>query len=703
MIKSLQEKTRKWLPRIADATFVLWLFTEAGMEHSLLSRVCMALFALTTLLWMCVERRAFFSQWMAFYAAFTLWAFIGVNAFALDRGVAMETFQTVVINAAFLFVLYQYLLLRKNVDRVLTYYMYTVLALVVFTVIVSWPIDLVNENAPRLGELAGVNPNTMGMLSAFAFALALYKLLFRSDWYVLLVAAFIAAILLTKSSKAYLMAFCFFLAIVLLRYPKKWGWKLAALFIGGWVAFRFVIIEMQWFDMIFFHRLRYIYENLFMGADHLNSLTVRQGLLGIGLDAAAKRPFTGYGLDCFRLLPANSDGLYSHNNYIELLISGGVPLLLLYYAPLAVAIYRGFARKARQNRTVQLLLLFTCVQLLMDTAVVSYADRTLLMIPILLMAATRLVTASDEDGARAWKLMKNPYKLVQWGSTRGMFKSMDDARYLPLLYRGCTGKKLRLAPPVTFNEKQQWMKLYDRDARYPVIADKLAVRDYVAAHAGEKWLVPLLGCWTSADDVDFTTLPQQFVLKCTHDSGSAYVCGDKAALDEADARSFLAAHLQKNYYTAGREWPYKDLTPRVIAEAFIGSPDGTPPDDYKFYCFDGKLRAILNCTNRTRHSVDYAYFGRDWNLYPVNHETVSAIAAGKTYARPAHLTEMIALAETLAAGYRFLRVDLYEANDRVYFGELTLFDNSGFATDLTDEGDALFGTFLRIDGETEAT
>ena len=692
MTKSLQKQYKRWLPACANALFVLWLFTETALEHSTLSRIVMALFVVAVLAWTLAEKRIFLSYWMPFFALFVLWGLVGANAFAIDRGVAMETLQTVVINAAFLFVLYQYLLLRRDMDRVQLYYMVTVLALVVFTVIVSWPLDLVDENAPRLGELAGVNPNTMGMLSAFAFGFALYKLLFRSDWYALAVAALVAAILLTKSSKAYLMAFLFFLAIVLLRYPKKWGWKLAALFFSGWVLFRFVIIETQWFDMIFFHRLRYIYENLFMGADHINSLTVRQGLFGVGLDAAAKHPLTGYGLDCFRLLPGNVDGLYSHNNYMELIVSGGVPMLLFYYAPLVIAMVRGFNRRARGNRAVQLL---------MDVAVVSYADRTLLMIPLLLMAATRIATAGDADGARAYTLLANPYKLVQWGSTRGMFANMDDARYLPLLYRGCTGKKLRLHPPVTFNEKQQWMKLYDHDERYPIIADKLSARDYVAAHADADLLIPLLGCWTSADDIDFSTLPAQFVLKCTHDSGSAYVCGNKAALNEADARSFLAAHLHKNYYTAGREWPYKDLTPRIIAEAFIGSPDGTPPDDYKFYCFDGKLRAILNCTNRTRHSVDYAYFDRDWNLYPVNHETVAAIAEGKTYARPKHLSEMIALAETLAVGYRFLRVDLYEANDRVYFGELTLFDNSGFATDLTDEGDALFGTFLHIGSETE--
>ncbi len=688
------------MPAICAALFALWMFAETAFEHSAFSRVTLALFVLLSLVWGLLAKRIHLSYWMPFFAAFVLWGLVGAKAFALSEPIAMDTVKTCVVNAVFLFAAWQFLLLTRNMERVFTLYTAAVGALVLYIALAGRSFDILLD---RFGTEVGVNPNLAGILMCVAFALSLHRALHKSPWWWFAAVFFFASILLTKSTKAYVLSFLLFVVIMLLRFPKYWWLKLLLFLVFSWVMFAYVLADtpiFNYFDMFFLQRTRYVYENLFLGWDHDNSLTIRQSLSSVGIRAFLQRPFTGWGLDCFRLLPG-TEGLYSHNNYIELAVCGGLPALLLYYIPQGIAVVRG-AKRARGNPAVQLTLLFTCCMLLMDIGIVSYADRSLLLLPLLLMAAARIAaTNADTDGTRAWKLIANPYKLVQWCSTRGYLRHMDDALYLRLLYRGCMGKRLHLAAPVTFNEKQQWMKLYDRDPRYPVLADKLSVRDYIKEHADSRYLIPLLGVWESAEAIDFSSLPDRFVLKCTHDSGSAYVCADKAALDEADARKWLAAHQAKNYYTAGREWPYKNLTPRIIAEAFIGAPDGTPPDDYKFYCFDGKLRAILHCTNRTRHSVDYTYFDPDYRLYPINHETVAAAAAGKTYARPAHLDEMTALAKTLSAGYRFIRVDLYESGDHVYFGEMTLFDNSGFATDLTDGGDRLLGTFLHI-GEVEA-
>ena len=684
------------MPLVVDGLFALWLFTEVGMEHSPVSRACMALFLVGVFLWMCIDRRAFFSYWMAAAAGLILWGLIGAYALSERTEISLLVVRTLCINLAFLFFLYQYLMLRRDMDRVFTVYIAATLVLSAYILARCWPMDLTDENAVRFGGAIGVNPNWIGMLAAVAFGLSLHKALNRSPWWGVAALLLAGTVLLTKSTKAYLMVFILSIVMVLLRWPKRWWLKLILLAVGGWFIFRFVIIRMEAFDMIFFHRARYIYENLFMGGTHENSLTVRQGLSAIGREAFLLRPFTGYGLDSFRFFPG-AGGMYSHNNYIELAVSGGLPMLALFYAPQAVAIFRG-AKAAKGRPWVQVTLALACVQVFMDIGAVSYVDRTLLMIPLMLMAATRLAAhpQRDGDGAALFQLAANPYKLVQWCSTRGLLKNMDDRRYLELLYRGCMGKPLHLDPPVTFNEKQQWIKLYDRDPLYHTLADKLSVRDFVKERAGEGCLIPLLGSWDRAEDVDLAALPERFVLKCTHDSGSACLCPNKADFDMEQARAFLKKHLQKDYSIAGREWPYKGLTPRVMAEAYLGNDEGEPPEDYKFYCFHGVCRAILVCKNRRKNSVNYLYFDRNFDLYPINHETVAAVCEGRSYERPPCLGEMIALSERLAAGFPFMRVDLYQSGGRVYFGEMTLFDNSGFATDLTEEGDKILGSFLHL-------
>ncbi len=692
-------RIRAALPHLCDVLFGVWLFTEVGMEHTVVSRVCMLLFAGAVLLWMCLERKAFFSYWMPASLALILWGAIGARAFSAHPDASMHVVRTLCINFVFLFFLYQYFLLRRDMNRVFTAYIISAGVLTAYILLADRSFDL---ELGRFGMDLGINPNWVGVLLCVAFALSLHRGLFGKWQWLFAAALFALGVALTKSTKAYVLVFILLLVVVLLRRPKRWGLKLLVLLGASWVLFAFVLAYVplfNWIDTFFLQRIRYVYENLFLGWNHENSLSVRQGLAAVGRDAFLARPLTGCGLDGFRFL-AGAEGVYSHNNYIELAVCGGIPMLLLYYAPQLLALARG-AGRLRGNAVVQMTFVFALCSLLMDVGMVSYVDRTLLMIPLMLMAATRVAAVPEKDGDRSgvWKTLKNPYRIVQWCSTRGKLKNMDDERYLKLLYRGCTGKKLNLHPPVTFNEKQQWMKLHDHNPVYHTLADKLAVRGYVAAKVGGDCLVPLLGAWDSVEEIDFFALPARFALKCTHDSGSFCLCADKSAFDAEEAKTFLRARLKKNYYTAGREWPYKGLRPRVMAEAFIGKPDGTPPDDYKLYCFDGVCRAILLCTNRTRHGVNYLYFDRDFNLYPINHETVAAAKEGKAYERPKRLDGMLALAERLASGFRFMRVDLYQADETVYFGEMTLFDNSGFATDLTGEGDRILGEFLQIEEE----
>lgn len=290
----------------------------------------------------------------------------------------------------------------------------------------------------------------------------------------------------------------------------------------------------------------------------------------------------------------------------------------------------------------------------------------------------------------------NPCKLFVALTHHGFFERMNDERYLRLLYRGVMDRKLHLNPPQTYNEKVQWLKLHDKNPIYPQLCDKIAVREIVRERVGDAYFTPILGVWDDPDEIDFAALPEQFVLKCTHDSGGVIFCPNKAELDIDTARANLKAWLKRDYSIAGREWPYHFIPRRVLAEAFLPGTGGTRPDDYKFYCFDGKVCVMLICTNRRKSHADYLLFDMEYQPYRINDITI-ALPEGYQMPRPPHLDEMLNLAERLSAGFKHVRVDLFDTPEGIRFGEITLYDQSGLNNDYTHEGDLDMGKFINIE------
>ena len=255
-------------------------------------------------------------------------------------------------------------------------------------------------------------------------------------------------------------------------------------------------------------------------------------------------------------------------------------------------------------------------------------------------------------------------------------KWLPDKFYLNLLYQVRMGEKLNLKNPMTFNEKLQWLKLYDRKPGYTQMADKYEVRKYVADRIGDKYLIPLFGVWEDVDAIDFTMLPEQFVLKCTHDSGSIIICKDKKVFDERIAREKIRKILKTNYFYPSREWPYRNIRPRVIAEKYMTDESQVELKDYKVYTFGGVPYLI---------QVDFGRFTEHRrNLYTTDWEYIDeTIEYPRDPAikieRPKKLEDMLSCAEKLAKGTISLRTDFYSINDKIYFGELTFYQEAGFA------------------------
>ena len=288
--------------------------------------------------------------------------------------------------------------------------------------------------------------------------------------------------------------------------------------------------------------------------------------------------------------------------------------------------------------------------------------------------------------------IKRPLNIFDTWAWKGRLNWMPDKWYLSLKYRSIMGYWINWKNPKSFTEKIQWLKIYDRNPLYTKLVDKYEVRKYIAERIGNDYLIPLLGVWERIDDIDLEKLPKQFVLKCTHDSGSIIICKDKATFDFSSAKKKLDKHLSINYYYPSREWPYKNIKPRIIAEQYI-EEDNKELHDYKFFCFNGNVKYV---------QVDYDRFTEHHrNLYDINWKQQPfsikyPSKQGHKINIPPNFEQMVNIARTLSYGFSHVRVDLYNISGKVFFGELTFFHGAGFEKISPIEWDMKIGSFLNI-------
>lgn len=258
-------------------------------------------------------------------------------------------------------------------------------------------------------------------------------------------------------------------------------------------------------------------------------------------------------------------------------------------------------------------------------------------------------------------------------------KLWPDKLFLQILYRARMGRSLNLKDPKSFSEKLQWLKLYNRRPEYTIMVDKVKAKDYVAHKLGDVYIIPTLGVWDDPDKIDFDSLPEQFVLKCNHNSGiGMYICKDKSKMDVEKVKHELRRGLKDDYYLKNREWPYKNVPRCIFAEQYL-VPTSIEEDltDYKWYCFDGEPKFCQVIQNRSSNeTIDF--FDTEWNhqeFIGLNPEAVSATVLPK---RPVNLKTHLRIAKELSKGIPFVRIDLYETSNRTFFGEITFFPMSGF-------------------------
>ena len=276
---------------------------------------------------------------------------------------------------------------------------------------------------------------------------------------------------------------------------------------------------------------------------------------------------------------------------------------------------------------------------------------------------------------------------------RGSGALIPDKFQIECYYRLEMGKTLDLKNPKTMNEKLQWLKLYNRKEEYRALVDKIKVKEIVSKIVGEKYVVPILGVWESFDEIDFDKLPNQFVLKANHSGGNAgvVIVSDKKKIDRAGVKHKLKKSLQGDIYRSYREWPYKGMNKKIFAEEYLGSDIV----DYKFYCFDGDVDCVLLCIDRQKGSPKFYFFDKNWNLCRYNKRGKEA-PVDFTLPKPEGIDEMFSLASKMSKGIPFVRMDFYDVNGRIYFGEYTFFPASGYDRNRLPESDLYFGSKIHL-------
>lgn len=270
-----------------------------------------------------------------------------------------------------------------------------------------------------------------------------------------------------------------------------------------------------------------------------------------------------------------------------------------------------------------------------------------------------------------------------------------DEIYLKIQFKLNLGYDLDLKSPKSYNEKLQWLKLYDRKPQYTEMVDKYAAKSYVASIIGDEYIIPTLGVWERFEDIDFDSLPDQFVLKCTHDSGGVIICKDKRNFNHDAAAKKIKKLLRRRYYWLHREYPYKAIQPRIIAEKYMEDESGYELKDYKWFCFNGKPKIMFIACDRSTEDEEtkFDFFDSEFNHLPFTNGHPNSL---KPIYKPDNFELMKELASKLSKGIPHLRVDFYNINGKIYFGELTFYHWSGLVPFEPQEWDYILGSWITL-------
>lgn len=297
---------------------------------------------------------------------------------------------------------------------------------------------------------------------------------------------------------------------------------------------------------------------------------------------------------------------------------------------------------------------------------------------------------------KLYRAIKNPKYVYYYIKTHGQFRNISDEEYIKLFFKYLMGTELNLHNPQTYNEKLQWLKLYDRNPRYTQLVDKYEVREFVKNTIGDEYLIPLYGVYDSYEEIDFNELPKQFVLKPTHTSGNYFICKNKDKINHNKLKTEIDNWINREYFWEHREWPYKNVVPRIICEKLLVQEDNAELRDYRFFCFHGEPKFVtvdfsITDKDKTRRNL----YSTEWEL--LNKEISYPKENRFKVNKPKNFNKMIELSKKLSKDIPHVRVDFYNISGKIYFGEMTFYHQSGYGDIRPEEFNIQMGNWLNLD------
>ncbi|MGO1371979.1 MAG: ATP-grasp fold amidoligase family protein, partial [Senegalia sp. (in: firmicutes)] len=422
------------------------------------------------------------------------------------------------------------------------------------------------------------------------------------------------------------------------------------------------------------------------------SINTRLSLIDMTIKLIVKRPILGYGLDSFRII--GPWGIVADNNFLEILVSSGIIGFVIYYSYLFFIIHDYFSIK-KKSKICKILFFIFILTLGMEIGSVTYFERNFMF--------TNIITyyilykeMKENDMINKNSNIRNKIfeKLSSIWHVDYIQQFVPSRLYLKIQYKNFMGKKLNFKNPKTFNEKLQWLKVYDKNPEYTNLVDKYEVRKHIENIIGEEYLIPLIGVYDSFDDIPFQKLPKKFVLKSTHTSGNVFICKNKANINYSELEFKINEWLERKYYWVHREWPYKNIKPRIICEEYIVDESGIDLKDYKFMCFNGQPKIIQVMSERSNGNYRINHFDLEWNRLELPRKKY--YENDKKISKPKDLKKMIEISKKLSQSIPFSRIDLYQTTKGVFFGEVTFFPVSGYMDFQNEKDDYLLGSWIDL-------
>lgn len=560
-----------------------------------------------------------------------------------------------------------------------------------------------------------IPPGQLALACALSIVVSIYRLVRTRNLIYLPAIALLGTFLVLTSGRRGVLVVCLFIVLGIFFSVRGWVKKTitlatSAVVLGGlWV----LVLHNTFLYAYVGHRIESFVEFVFAGGVGDSSTQGRQRLIGFASDLFSSSPLVGHGIDSFSTLFSTQPGAWptsADNNYFQLLADLGVVGFLAYYVPLGIFLYGALQRISVRPLLTRFAVSCAIAMCLIDFASVWIFSKPGFLMLVLCYQAVNLErrTVLPSEGLENRLYPSRPGR-SWWASARkGLVRSakrvlrlVPDRPYIQLYYLLKFGRLCDFRNPRTYNDKLQWLKLHYRDPEISSLVDKHEVKSYVSATVGPDYVVPTLGVWDAVEDIDVRTLPSQFVLKCTHDSGGILIVKDRDRIDLDDGLRELDKALKRDFYSEAREFPYKHVRPRVIAEPLLLDSISGDLRDYKFLCFNGKVRAMLIAAGRSSGDPRFAYFDADFRSLPFAR---AGYPSPRTLPpKPEHFEEMIELAERLSSPFPHVRVDFYQVDGQVLVGELTFTPDGGFARFIPEEWNDTLGSWLTLPEPYRAT